>query len=316
MEKQINGLHHITAIAGDPQTNYDFYTTILGMRFVKKTVNFDAPDVYHFYFADEIGTPGTVLTFFPFPNARRGRRGTGEASIVSFSIPKNSLDFWIGWLSQNDIQFDGPKEKYGFKLISFLDPDGMKIEMVEDDVENLIGWETRDIKREHSIKKFFGVTLFLDSAVETEKLLKDIFGFRFLSESGNIKRFITGEGVNEAKIDLYINPDAPVSSQSAGSVHHIAWRTESDDSQIKWMHKLRDAGFAPTNVIDRNYFHSIYFREPGGVLFEIATDEPGFMIDESKEELGKNLKLPGMYESRRNEIEKILIPINQGEVKA
>lgn len=316
MEKQINGLHHITAIASDPQTNYDFYTKILGMRFVKKTVNFDAPDVYHFYFADEIGTPGSVLTFFPFPNTRRGRRGTGEASIVSFSIPYDGLDFWIGWLSQNDIQFDGPKEKFGYKYISFLDPDGMKIELVEDDVESLIGWETRGINRKHSIKKFFGVTLFLDSAVETEKLLKDIFGFRFLSEKGNIKRYLTGEGVNEAKIDLSINLDPQMSSQSAGSVHHIAWRTESDDSQIKWMHKLRDAGLAPTNVIDRNYFHSIYFREPGGVLFEIATDEPGFMIDESKEELGQNLKLPEIYESRRKEIEKILIPINQGEVKA
>ena len=314
MENTINGLHHITVISGDPQVNYDFYTKILGMRFVKKTVNFDAPDVYHLYYADEVGTPGTVLTFFPFPNAKRGTRGNGEATIVSFSIPKNSLDFWIERLSKYDVQFDGPSEKFGYKFISFLDPDGMKIELVEDNVDHFIGWETNEVSREYSVRKFFGTTLYLHDSEATEDLLKNVFGLKLLSEQGNIKRYISGEGDHEAKLDIIVNPNAQIGIQSAGTIHHIAWRTESDQSQIKWINKLRKAGYQTTDVVDRNYFHSIYFREPGGVLFEIATDGPGFMIDENLETLGESLKLPEQYESRREQIERILIPLNQTNV--
>jgi len=239
MEKNINGLHHITVLASDPQQNYDFYTRVLGMRFVKKTVNFDAPDVYHLYYADEVGTPGTVLTFFPFPNARRGVRGVGEATIVSFSVPQNSLDFWAERLSRYDIQFDGPAEKSGYKYISFLDPDGMKIELVEDEVASLTGWETSEIKREFSIRKFFGTTLYLNNSAATEDLLKNVFGFKLESESDTIKRYITGEGRHEAKIDIIVNPQGTRGMQSAGSVHHIAWRTESDNSQLEWIKRIR-----------------------------------------------------------------------------
>ncbi|MDX1700757.1 MAG: ring-cleaving dioxygenase [Melioribacteraceae bacterium] len=315
MEKTINGLHHITVLASDPQQNYDFYTKILGMRFVKKTVNFDAPDVYHLYYADEFGTPGTVLTFFPFPNARRGKRGTGEASIVSFSIPSGTIDFWIDRLIQYDITFDGPSPKLGYQYISFLDPDGMKIELVEDEVSHFPGWKTDEIPREKSIRKFFGTTMYLSNSKETEDLLENTFGLKLQSEDENMKRYLSGEGDHEAKIDIMVNANAPVAVQSAGSVHHIAWRTESDESQIKWIHKLKDNGHYPTNVIDRNYFHSIYFREPGGVLFEIATYEPGFMVDEDINSLGESLKLPEQHESKRSEIEKILIPLNQTDVK-
>ncbi len=311
MENKINGLHHITAIASDPQQNYDFYTNVLGMRFVKKTVNFDAPDVYHFYYADEVGTPGTVLTFFPFPNAKRGTRGTGEASIVSFSIAIETLDFWIERLSKYDVQFDGPNEKFGYKYISFLDPDGMKIELVEDKVEHLIGWETLEIPREKSIKKFFGTTLYLHNSEATEELFQNTFGLEIYSQEGNIKRYISGEGDKEAKIDIVVNPNANRGIQSAGSVHHIAWRTESDLTQVYWLNLIRENGYQTTDVIDRNYFHSIYFREPGGVLFEIATDEPGFMVDENLETLGEELKLPDIYESKRDQIERVLIPLNQ-----
>jgi glyoxalase family protein len=314
MENKINGLHHITVIAGDPKRNYEFYTRILGMRFVKKTVNFDAPDVYHLYYADETGTPGTVLTFFPFPNARRGKRGIGEATVVAFSIQKGSMDFWIERLSQFDIPFEGPGVKFDYKYISFLDPDGMKIELVEDDVEHLPGWEITDIPRKYSIKKFFGTTLYLRESEQTEHLLKNIFGFTFLKEEGKTKRYISGYGTNEAKIDIHTNSNGEIGSQSAGTVHHIAWRTESDETQLKWLELLRKEGYGPTDVIDRNYFHSIYFREPGGVLFEIATDNPGFMIDESEDELGSSLKLPQMYEGRRAEIERILVPLEQSEV--
>ncbi|MCF8242612.1 MAG: ring-cleaving dioxygenase [Melioribacteraceae bacterium] len=315
MEKRINGLHHITAIAGDPQQNYDFYTQVLGMRFVKKTVNFDAPDVYHFYFADELGTPGTVLTFFPFPNARRGKHGAGEANIISFAVPKGSLDFWIERLSFHGISFDGPYQKFGYNYLSFLDSDGMKLELVEDNVAHLTGWETNEVPRKHSIRKFFGVTMYLNDSEKTEVLLKDVMGFRLHQQEGNIKRYISGTEDFEAKVDIIVNPNAERGTQSAGSVHHISWRTESDTSQVGWMHKLKAAGYHTTDVIDRNYFHSIYFREPGGVLFEIATDEPGFMIDEDRENLGQSLKLPKQYESRRTEIEKILIPINQNSLK-
>lgn len=313
MENKINGLHHITVIASDPQQNYDFYTKVLGMRFVKKTVNFDAPDVYHLYYADEVGTPGTVLTFFPFPNARRGTRGTGETSIVSFSIPKNSLGYWIERFSKYDVPFDGPSEKFGFKFISLLDPDGMKIELVEDEVYEMIGWETSEVKREYSIKKFFGITLYLDESEASEDLLGKVMGLKLFAEEGNTKRYISGEGKHEAKVDIVVNPDTSTAIQSAGSVHHVAWRTESDQSQIDWLNRIREAGYHTTDVVDRNYFHSIYFREPGGVLFEIATDDPGFMIDENKESLGETLKLPEMYENRREQIERILIPLNQSE---
>ena len=311
MENKINGLHHITVLASDPQQNYDFYTKVLGMRFVKKTVNFDAPDVYHLYYADEVGTPGTVLTFFPFPNARRGKRGVGEAAIVSFSIPKNSLEFWIERLSKYDVQFEGPSEKFGYQYISFLDPDGMQIELVEDEVENLIGWETSEVKREVSIKKFFGTTLYLDDSDATEELLKTVFGFQLLEEEGSIKRYLTGEGKHEAKIDIVVNPNGVRGMQSAGSVHHIAWRTESDEAQLEWINKIRKSGYHTTDVIDRNYFHSIYFREPGGVLFEIATDEPGFAIDEEIQNLGNELKLPSQHEPKREMIERVLIPLKQ-----
>lgn len=315
MENTINGLHHITVLASDPQQNYDFYTKILGMRFIKKTVNFDAPDVYHFYYADEIGTPGSVLTFFPFPNAKRGKRGTGEASIVSFSIPKDELNFWIDRLIKYNISFDGPSEKLGYKYISLLDPDGMKIELVEDNLSHFPGWETNEIPRDKSIRKFFGTTLQLNDTAGTEEFLERTFGLKKAIEQGNIIRYISGEGDNEAKIDLIQNPNTPSAVQSAGSVHHIAWRTESDESQLNWLNRIRKSGYYPTNVIDRKYFHSIYFREPGGVLFEIATDNPGFMIDEDISSLGNSLKLPEKYEPRREEIEKILFPLKQTKIE-
>jgi len=313
MENSIEGLHHITVLASDPQRNYDFYTGMMGLRFVKKTVNFDAPDVYHFYFADELGTPGTVLTFFPFPDAQRGKRGTGEAAIVSFAIPRGSLDFWIERLSRQDIDFGGPEQKFNYDFISFTDPDGLQLELVEDDVDHLTGWETDDLPREYSIRKFFGTTVRLREAEKTEHLIRDIFGFTLSGRTGNLKRYISGAGDHEAKFDILIDPDGPVALQSAGSVHHIAWRTESDAAQREWIKKLRTNGFYTTDVIDRNYFHSIYFREPGGVLFEIATDQPGFLIDEDRESLGESLKLPAQYELRRAEIENRLIPVRQAK---
>ncbi len=310
MEKNIEGLHHITVLASDPQQNYEFYTKVMGLRFIKKTINFDAPDVYHFYFGDETGSPGTILTFFPFPDARRGKRGSGEATLVSFSVPRGSLDYWVERISRYDIHFDGPSKKFGYDVITFFDPDGMKIELVEDDVKHLQGWETEDLPREYSIRKFFGTTICLTDSENTGILLTDVMGFSLHGQEGRIKRFLSGQDDREAKIDILTDPNAPRALQSAGSIHHIAWRTENDESQLKWLKRLREQDYYPTDVKDRNYFHSIYFREPGGVLFEIATDEPGFLIDEKSDELGESLKLPSMYEHRREEIENQLVPIH------
>lgn len=310
MEKSLNGVHHITAMASDPQANYDFYTQTLGMRFIKKTVNFDAPDVYHLYYADEVGTPGTVLTFFPFPDARRGKRGTGEITVVSFSVPSNSLQYWVDRLANLGIDFDGPKHKFGYDFISLLDPDGMKIEIVADpNVDSIVGWFNGEIPPEYSIRKFFGTTFYLRNSKPTEELLSEIMGAKLVSSEGKIKRYSLGENKSQSFVDILEDATVPRAVGGAGTVHHIAWRTANDEEQLNWRKRILDAAYYPTEVVDRNYFHSIYFREPGGILFEIATDQPGFMVDESFENLGTELKLPEWHEPKRKLIEQILIPL-------
>jgi glyoxalase family protein len=310
MEERINGFHHITALASDVQSNYDFYTKILGLRFVKKTVNFDAPDVYHLYFGDESGSPGSIITFFPFPNARRGTHGNSEAAIVSFAVPENSLVFWQDWLKSKAVGYSGPFEKFGYSYISLTDPDGLNLELTECPVENLPGWDSPGIPRMYSIRKFFGTTLWLSSAKASEELIVNVLGLSFKDEAHSVKRYVAGVGDHFAFLDISVSADRQNAIQSAGSVHHIAWRTESNDAQREWINRIQLKGYSTTDIVDRNYFKSIYFREPGGVLFEIATDAPGFLIDESKESLGTQLKLPQNYESRRSQIEQILKPIN------
>ena len=310
MEKTINGIHHITVMASDPQANYDFYTQILGMRFIKKTVNFDAPDVYHLYYADEVGTPGTVLTFFPFPDARRGKRGTGEITVISFSVTSNSLQYWMERFANLGIEFNGPKSKFGYEFISLLDPDGMKIEIVADkNVDSILGWYNGEISPEHSIRKFFGTTFYLKDSKATEGLLSGIMGAKLISAEGKIKRYSLGEKESLSFVDIIEDANAPRAIGGAGTVHHIAWRTANDEEQLDWREKVLANGLYPTEMVDRNYFHSIYFREPGGILFEIATDQPGFMVDESFENLGTELKLPEWHEPKRKLIEQILVPL-------
>lgn len=297
-------------MASDPQTNYDFYSQFLGMRFIKKTVNFDAPDVYHLYYADEVGTPGTVLTFFPFPNARRGKKGTGEISAVSFSVPSYSLGYWRIRFAEHAMPFDGPRTKFGHEYISLLDPDGMKIEIVADkNADSIMGWYNGEIPAEHSIRKFFGTTFHLNYSKPTEEFLTGIMGAEFISAENKIKRYSLGKAGSLSFLDLVEDAKTPKAAGGAGSVHHIAWRTANDEEQLNWRKKILEHGFYPTEVVDRNYFRSIYFREPGGILFEIATDQPGFMIDESIENLGTELKLPIWYEPKRKLIEQILIPL-------
>lgn len=317
MPTTVQGIHHVTALASDPQKNVDFYTGVLGLRLVKKTVNFDAPDVYHLYYGDEAGQPGTILTFFPFPDAARGKKGTGEISAVAFLAPPLSLEFWAGHLSRHEIRFDGPFSRFGEQFVSFDDPEGMQIELVFSG-----GAETGDrawggsaIPRESAIRRLGGVTLRLRDSGPTGEVLTETLGFRAAGREGERMRFSVGEGAAESAIDILTSPGTPRASQSAGSVHHIAWRTPGGEEQRAWRDKIQEAGLFVTDVLDRSYFQSIYFREPGEVLFEIATDPPGFTVDETPAELGTHLKLPPWLEPERARIERVLPPVSVRDIR-
>lgn len=298
----IKGIHHITAIAGNPQANIDFYSGILGLRLVKKTINFDAPDVYHFYFGDELGAPGTVFTTFPFTGARKGTKGTGELTYTAFSIGENSLGYWEERLQKYGISISDRLTRFGHELIRFEDHDGMGIELVANGQDERKGWTYGHIPDEHNVKGFFGATLYLSNKAATADLLTKHMDYRFMGEENG--RFRYGTAGNPGDIvDILVNPDARRGQQSAGTVHHIAFRTENTDTQLQIQQLLWDNGFQTTEVKDRNYFMSIYFRSPGGVLFEIATDEPGFAIDEEEAHLGELIKLPEWAEPSRAKIE-------------
>ncbi len=310
MKSKILGIHHITAMASDAQKNVDFYVKVLGLRFVKKSINQDAPDVYHLYYGDETGSPGTAMTFFPFGRAARGTRGNGEISHVAFAVPTASQDFWIGHLSKNGVSFEGPANKFNDVVITFLDPDGMAIDLVFSDKQELRSpWKKSVVPIEHAIRRFYGVTMNLSVLDPSVKVLTDVLGARPVLQSENRFRFLIGEGSDEAAIDIVVDPAVPRARQSAGSVHHIAWRVKDFSAHEEWQKTVADGGLSPTEIIDRFYFHSIYFREPGGVLYEIATDNPGFTVDETLEELGTRLMLPPWYESHRARIEQALPPI-------
>lgn len=306
----INGIHHITALASDPQRNLDFYVDVLGLRLVKRTVNFDASDVYHLYYGDEVGQPGTILTFFPFPDAVRGKRGVREISAVAFQVPKNSLEFWVERLSRYGIHVDGPFRRFDDELATFQDPDGMVVELVFSDSQFAYRhWSGSSVPVEFAIRKFHGATLLLGSRKETDDVLQKTLTFRFAGQDGHRFRYLIGQNESEAAIDLLMDQKLPRARQSAGSVHHIAWRVADEVSQLQWRERLIGAGMHPTEILDRQYFQSIYFREPGGVLFEIATDSPGFAVDEQVEKLGTELKLPPWLEPERLKLERMLPPI-------
>ncbi|MFA6470187.1 MAG: ring-cleaving dioxygenase [Bacteroidota bacterium] len=314
MESKILGIHHITAMAGDAQRNVDFYIKILGLRFVKKSINQDAPDVYHLYYGDETGSPGTAITFFPFGRAARGVRGSGEISRVAFAVPSVSQDFWISHLSKNGIHFDGPIEIFNNEVISFQDPDGMTIELVFSDKQELrFPWKKSNVPTEYAIKRFFGVSMCLNKSDASVSVLQGLLGARPLAQEGNRQRYLIGIGSDEAAVDIIVDPTMPRARQSAGSVHHIAWRVNDFQEHEQWRHVVEESGLQTTEIIDRFYFHSIYFREPGGILYEIATDNPGFTVDESLDTLGTQLKLPPWYELQRSKIEQTLPPIKMPE---
>lgn len=313
----IAGLHHLTAIVGDPQQNVDFYTHVLGQRLVKQTVNFDDPGTYHLYYGDEVGTPGTILTFFPWPGAPQGRRGTGQIIDISFSIAATALDYWIDRLSKHGVTITGPTTRFDEQVISFFDPHGLSLELVTHQDEVLRnGWKKGPVPQAYAIRGFSGVTLAEAHPEPTATMLTDVLGFRLLQQEGNRFRYEVGAGGPGARVDVLSLPDHPRGRIAVGTVHHVAWRTEDDAHQINWRQHLLSHGHNVTPVQDRQYFHSIYFHEPGGVLFEIATDPPGFSIDEPVEQLGTHLKLPAWLEPQRSKIEKVLLPIHVSEEHA
>jgi glyoxalase family protein len=304
MTRKIPGLHHVTAISGPPQANLDFYSGRLKQRLVKKTVNFDDPGTYHLYYGDEAGSPGTILTFFPFANAGPGRAGPGMAAAYAYAVPKGRFDAWMEDLALDAVDFAGPSERFGSRVIVLRDPDGAPVELVETD-------RTSDA----ALDGFHSVTLWERDLGPTARLLVDVFGYE---EAGHETvdgverlRLRTPGDARGAVVDL-MRSDAPsIGRQGAGSIHHVAFRAEDDETQAAWREAVASAGFAPTPVIDRQYFNAIYFREPGGVLFEIATDPPGFAVDEDPAHLGEALMLPEKYEPLRDRIEAVLPPLER-----
>jgi len=306
MNDKVLGFHHITAIASDPKRNLDFYTKVLGQRLVKKTVNFDDPETYHFYFGNEAGTPGTILTFFPWPGARKGFNGTGMATEIGYSVPQGSLAFWKDRLKQFDVSFNEVNEKFGEKFLPFRDPDGLHLNLVEVNDDNRSAWETPEIKTNVATRGFRSVVLTLKRAEPTIEVLADILGYYLEKQEGNYFRFKTNAIDNANVVDLLIAPDLPAGLNAAGTNHHVAFRVKDDNILMDYREKVLSKGLNITPKIDRDYFFSLYFREPGGVLFELATDNPGFTKDEPLDELGTHLKLPRQYESMRKEIESVL----------
>lgn len=302
------GIHHVTAICGDPRRNVDFYSSILGLRLVKRTVDFDDPQTYHLYYGDEIGSPGSLITFFPWPDAPRGAIGPGQIAVTSFAVPPNALGFWIERLLRNSVRYRGPTARRlgsaGEQVLSFADGDGLLLEIVATPVASQrSGWDgAPGIPAQSAIRGIHGVTLWEEDGTETAALLVDVLGFERIGEEETTQHFAAGAPGARSTVNVRTVGGFPKGNVSVGAVHHVAFRVSSDDAQLEMRRRLLLAGFDPTPVIDRTYFQSVYFREPGGVLFEIATDGPGFEIDEPKALLGEQLMLPPHYERYRQDI--------------
>jgi len=311
MVKGVLGIHHVTAISSDPQQTLDFYTKILGLRLIKLTVNYDDPSTYHVYFGDEIGHPGTVLTFFPWPGQPRGRKGAGQANNTSFSISARSMSYWEDRLKSQGVPTQGPHGRFGDTVLSFEDQDGQSLELVgSEGVEERTGWTMGPVAKEYAIKGFHSITLLEEALERTETVLVDTLGFRQVGEEEDRFRYEAGRGGAGTIVDILSRPKAQRGFVSVGTVHHVAFRASDDEHQKQIRKEILNADLNVTSMINRNYFHSIYFREHGGVLFEVATDQPGFAIDESPEQLGTRLALPPWLENSRAEIETNLPPVS------
>lgn len=309
MEKLITGIHHVTALASDAQRNIDFYAGILGLRLVKKTVNFDAPDVYHFYYGDELGHPGSILTFFPYSGLIRGRHGTGFLNTTTFSLPMASLDYWTARLKKFDINFKDPQERFQREVVVYLeDPDGLGLELVFVDSDPRKGFTYGHIPVAHSIRGFNNVEIWEEGYERTAALLTEQLDHALIAENGNRFRFAAQDTPGNY-VDILCAPDSLKGRSGSGTVHHIAFSTPDNKSQLAVREKINSRMLNPTPVLDRQYFRSIYFREPGGVLFEVATADDGFTKDEDKAHLGEALKLPAWFEPNREKIEKSVTPV-------
>ena len=309
MAASIPGIHHVTCITADVQKCVDFYVSVLGLRFVKKSINQDLPDTYHIYFGDYLGTPGTAMTFFGWPTWPKQHAGSGQVTTVSFQVPGGSLDFWANRL--RELGVDHQKvSRFGTDALTLRDADGIQLELVGQAAnDRWVPWREAPVDEEHAIRGFHSVTMTLDETAATFNLLTSTMGFRQVNKEGNRTRFETGPGGPHGILDVVESPEGPVGEESVGTVHHVAWRTADPASQVAWRDLLLRAGRNVTPVIERWYFKSIYYREPGGVLFEIATDGPGFTVDEAPEKLGTTLSLPPWFQVRRDRLDEVLPPV-------
>ncbi|PFK96331.1 ring-cleaving dioxygenase [Priestia megaterium] len=311
MSKKTAGIHHITAIVGHPQKNVDFYAGVLGLRLVKQTVNFDDPGTYHLYFGNEGGKPGTIITFFPWANARQGKIGDGQVGVTSYVVPKGAMDFW----EQRLAKFGVPAtkmERFGEQYLEFDDPHGLHLEIVEREEGENNTWQAGEINSDVAIKGFGGATLLSVKPHETAQLLENVMGLQKVGQEGDFIRFQSSADIGNV-IDLKLTTIGR-GQMGVGTVHHIAWRAKDDEDQLEWQKYVADSGYGVTAVRDRNYFNAIYFKEHGEILFEIATDPPGFAHDESLETMGEKLMLPEQYETHRDQIERALIPFEVREL--
>lgn len=315
-EKTIGGLHHVTAITADAQKNIDFYCGVLGLRLVKLTVNFDDPGTYHLYYGDELGRPGTAMTFFAWPGAQRGRVGPPQVTVTAFAVPTGAIDYWSERLKKHDVQPQAIIERFGQRVLTFTDTDAMPLELVESPNPKGEAWAKGPVPIEHAIRGFHSVTISEEGYEDTARLLTDVMGFKAAGNEQNRFRYQAGSGDGRADtVDVLCVPDARHGGMGAGVVHHVAFRTKDDAQQAAWHKQIAGLGFNISPVMDRTYFHSIYYREPGGVLFEIATESPGFVVDEAAEQLGSQLMLPPQFQPYRAQIQRVLpavrLPSNQ-----
>ncbi|MBV7509144.1 ring-cleaving dioxygenase [Bacillus sp. sid0103] len=311
MSKKTMGIHHITAIVGDPQENVDFYAGVLGLRLVKKTVNFDDPGTYHLYFGNEGGKPGTIITFFPWAGARQGIIGDGQVGVTSYVVPKGAMEFWEKRLEKFNVSYT-KMERFGEKYLEFDDPHGLHLEIVEREEGELNSWNFGEVTPDVAIKGFGGATLLSTQPNKTSQLLENVMGLDFIGNEGDFARFRSSADIGNV-IDIKLTPIGR-GQMGVGTVHHIAWRAIDDQDQLDWQKYVAENGYGVTPVQDRNYFNAIYFREHGEILFEIATDPPGFAHDESQETMGEKLMLPSQYEPQRGKIEEVLLPFEVREL--
>ncbi len=304
------GLHHITAMASDPRANFEFYTRVLALRFVKKSVNQDDPGTYHLYYGDYTGSPGTALTFFPWPGLRRGRPGSGQSYATGFSIPAGSIDFWQERLARLGIKTEAVTERFGEKVLTTFDPDGLRLDLIAtNESDPRPPAPSADVPAAHAIRGFHSTTLGVVNPQVTVAVLTQTMGYRPVATEGHRTRYTVGAGGPGTYVDLLADPALPRGLNGAGTIHHVAFRTPTDRSQVEAHREVTRSGLPISPVIDRAYFKSIYYREPSGILFEIATDQPGFTIDEPVESLGTKLGLPPHLEPHRAEIEAALPPL-------